>query len=144
MSILSEFKAFAMKGNVMDLAIGVIIGGAFGKIVDSMVGDVIMPLIAALTGGGLDFHNLFIILGNVPDGIPRTFDALKKAGVPLFAYGSFVTVLINFVILAFVIFQLVKVMNRLQGAAPPPPPPAPPVTPEDILLLREIRDNLKK
>lgn len=141
MSILSEFKAFAMKGNVMDLAIGVIIGGAFGKIVDSMVGDVIMPLIAALTGGGLDFHNLFIILGNVPDGIPRTFDALKKAGVPLFAYGSFVTVLINFVILAFVIFQLVKVMNRLQGAAPPPPPP---VTPEDILLLREIRDNLKK
>jgi large conductance mechanosensitive channel len=141
MSILSEFKAFAMKGNVVDLAVGVIIGGAFGKIVDSLVGDIIMPLVAALTGGGLDFHNLFVVLGSIPDGVPRTLDALKKAGVPLFAYGSFITVALNFIILAFVIFQLVKVMNRLKGDEPAP---AAPETPEDIILLREIRDNLKK
>jgi large conductance mechanosensitive channel len=141
MSILSEFKAFAMKGNVVDLAVGVIIGGAFGKIVDSLVGDIIMPLIAALTGGGLDFHNLFVVLGSIPDGVPRTLDALKKAGVPLFAYGSFITVALNFIILAFVIFQLVKVMNRMKGDEPAAEAPA---TPEDIILLREIRDNLKK
>ena len=141
MSILSEFKEFAMKGNVVDLAVGVIIGGAFGKIVDSLVGDIIMPLIAALTGGGLDFHNLFVVLGIIPDGVPRTLDALKKAGVPLFAYGSFITVALNFIILAFVIFQLVKIMNRMKGDEPAPEAPA---TPEDIILLREIRDNLKK
>ena len=141
MSILSEFKAFAMKGNVVDLAVGVIIGGAFGKIVDSLVGDIIMPLVAALTGGGLDFHNLFVVLGSIPDGVPRTLDALKKAGVPLFAYGSFITVALNFIILAFVIFQLVKIMNRLKGDEPAQAAPA---TPEDIILLREIRDNLKK
>ena len=143
MSILSEFKEFAMKGNVMDLAVGVIIGGAFGKIVDSLVGDVIMPLISAITGGGLDFHNHFIVLANIPDGIPRTFEALKKAGVPLFAYGSFMTVLLNFIILAFVIFQLVKVMNKFRlsdAQAPLEPPP----TPEEVVLLREIRDSLKK
>ena len=143
MSILSEFKEFAMKGNVMDLAVGVIIGGAFGKIVDSLVSDIIMPLVAALTGGGLDFHNLFVVLGNIPEGVPRSLDALRKAGVPLFAYGSFMTVLLNFIILAFVIFQLVKFMNHLKGDATAPAPEAPP-TPEDILLLREIRDNLKK
>jgi large conductance mechanosensitive channel len=141
MSILSEFKEFAMKGNVVDLAVGVIIGGAFGKIVDSLVGDIIMPLVAALTGGGLDFHNLFVVLGSIPDGVPRTLDALKKAGVPLFAYGSFITVALNFIILAFVIFQLVKIMNRMKGDEPAPEAPA---TPEDIVLLREIRDNLKK
>ena len=141
MSILSEFKAFAMKGNVVDLAVGVIIGGAFGKIVDSLVGDIIMPLVAALTGGGLDFHNLFVVLGSIPDGVPRTLDALKKAGVPLFAYGSFITVALNFIILAFVIFQLVKVMNRMKGDEPAAEAPA---TPEDIILLREIRDYLKK
>lgn len=141
MSILSEFKEFAMKGNVVDLAVGVIIGGAFGKIVDSLVGDIIMPLVAALTGGGLDFHNLFVVLGSIPDGVPRTLDALKKAGVPLFAYGSFITVALNFIILAFVIFQLVKIMNRMKGDGPAPEAPA---TPEDIILLREIRDNLKK
>jgi large conductance mechanosensitive channel len=141
MSILSEFKEFAMKGNVVDLAVGVIIGGAFGKIVDSLVGDIIMPLIAALTGGGLDFHNLFVVLGSIPDGVPRTLDALKKAGVPLFAYGSFITVALNFIILAFVIFQLVKIMNRMKGDEPAAEAPA---TPEDIILLREIRDNLKK
>ena len=141
MNILSEFKEFAMKGNVVDLAVGVIIGGAFGKIVDSLVGDIIMPLIAALTGGGLDFHNLFVVLGSIPEGVPRTLDALKKAGVPLFAYGSFITVALNFIILAFVIFQLVKIMNRMKGDEPAPEAPA---TPEDIVLLREIRDNLKK
>jgi len=141
MNILSEFKEFAMKGNVVDLAVGVIIGGAFGKIVDSLVGDIIMPLVAALTGGGLDFHNLFVVLGSIPEGVPRTLDALKKAGVPLFAYGSFITVALNFIILAFVIFQLVKIMNRMKGDEPAPEAPA---TPEDIILLREIRDNLKK
>jgi len=141
MSILSEFREFAIKGNVVDLAVGVIIGGAFGKIVDSLVGDIIMPLVAALTGGGLDFHNLFVVLGSIPDGVPRTLDALKKAGIPLFAYGSFITVALNFIILAFVIFQLVKIMNRLKGDEPAQAAPA---TPEDIILLREIRDNLKK
>jgi len=141
MSIITEFKEFAMKGNVVDLAVGVIIGGAFGKIVDSLVGDIIMPLVAALTGGGLDFHNLFVVLGSIPDGVPRTLDALKKAGVPLFAYGSFITVALNFIILAFVIFQLVKIMNRMKGDGPAPEATA---TPEDIILLREIRDNLKK
>jgi large conductance mechanosensitive channel len=141
MSILSEFKEFAMKGNVVDLAVGVIIGGAFGKIVDSLVGDIIMPLVAALTGGGLDFHNLFVVLGSIPEGVPRTLDALKKAGIPLFAYGSFITVALNFIILAFVIFQLVKIMNRIKGDEPAAEAP---VTPEDIILLREIRDNLKK
>jgi large conductance mechanosensitive channel len=144
MSILSEFKEFALKGNVMDLAVGVIIGGAFGKIVDSLVGDIIMPLISAVTGGGLDFHNLFLVLGNIPDGIPRNLDALKKAGVPLFAYGSFITVSLNFIILAFVIFQLVKVMNRLRLASHPAGEDAVEATPEDITLLREIRDSLKK
>jgi large conductance mechanosensitive channel len=143
MSILSEFKDFAMRGNVMDLAVGVIIGGAFGKIVDSLVGDIIMPFIAAITGGGLDFHNHFIVLGSIPDGIPRTLEALKKAGVPLFAYGSFMTVLLNFIILAFVIFQLVKIMNKFRLSADKEPA-APPPTPEDIVLLREIRDSLKK
>jgi large conductance mechanosensitive channel len=148
MSMISEFKAFAMRGNVMDLAVGVIIGSAFGKIVDSMVGDIIMPIIALITGGGLDFSNLFIVLGHVPEGVNRTYDALKKAGVPMFAYGNFFTILLNFIILAFVIFQLVKVMNKLQSnadkeaAAAPAPPPAPPS--EEVVLLREIRDNLKK
>ena len=143
MSILSEFKDFAMRGNVMDLAVGVIIGGAFGKIVDSLVGDIIMPVISVITGGGLDFHNSFVVLGSIPDGIPRTLDALKTAGVPLFAYGSFVTVLLNFIILAFVIFQLVKIMNKFRLSADQAPA-APPPTPEDIVLLREIRDSLKK
>ena len=143
MSILSEFKEFAMKGNVMDLAVGVIIGGAFGKIVDSLVGDMIMPFIAAITGGGLDFHNHFLVLANIPEGVPRTLEALKKAGIPLLAYGSFITVLLNCVILAFVIFQLVKVMNQFRlSDAQAPAEPAP--TAEDVLLLREIRDSLKK
>jgi large conductance mechanosensitive channel len=146
MTILSEFKEFALKGNVMDLAVGVIIGGAFGKIVDSLVNDILMPIVSALTGGGLDFHNHFLVLGEIPPGTARSLDALQKAGVPLFAYGSFLTVLLNFIILAFVIFQLVKAMNRLrvpvlQKEESAPSPAAPP---EDIVLLREIRDSLKK
>ncbi|WP_108468301.1 large conductance mechanosensitive channel protein MscL [Polynucleobacter difficilis] len=139
MAVLKEFREFAVKGNVMDLAVGVIIGGAFGKIVDSLVNDIVMPVISSLLGGKIDFTNLFIVLGNVPDGVPRTFDALKKAGIPIFAYGNFITISINFILLAFVIFQMVKVVNRIRATEAPPPP----VTPEDIILLREIRDSLQ-
>ena len=141
MSMLQEFKSFAMRGNVIDLAVGVIIGGAFGKIVDSVVGDLIMPIIAWVLGGKLDFSGMYFVLGNVPPGTAMTLDALKKAQVPVFAYGSFVTILVNFLILAFIIFIMVKQMNRLKKEEPPATPPA---TPEDILLLREIRDSLKK
>ena len=139
-NIMKEFRAFAVKGNVIDLAVGVIIGGAFGKIVDSLVNDIVMPLISTLLGGRIDFTNLFIVLGSFPDNVPRTFDALKKAGIPIFAYGNFITISINFILLAFVIFQMVKIVNkiRLQDEEPKPPP-----TPEDVLLLREIRDSLK-
>ena len=143
MSMVKEFKEFAMKGNVMDLAVGVIIGGAFGKIVDSVVGDLIMPIIAWIMGGKLDFSGMFLVLGNVPPGTAQTLDALKKAQVPVFAYGSFITILVNFVILAFIIFMMIKQMNRIKRTEPAAPPP-PPVTPEDVLLLREIRDSLKK
>jgi large conductance mechanosensitive channel len=143
MGMMSEFKEFAVKGNVMDLAVGVIIGGAFGKIVDSVVADLIMPLVGAIFGK-LDFSNLFVVLGNVPAGTGTTLDALKKAGVPVLAYGSFITVAVNFVILAFIIFMMVKQMNRLRNEAPAAAPIAPPPTPEDVLLLREIRDNLRK
>jgi large conductance mechanosensitive channel len=139
---MKEFRAFAVKGNVIDLAVGVIIGGAFGKIVDSLVNDIVMPLISTLLGGRIDFTNLFIVLGTIPDNVPRTFDALKKAGVPIFAYGNFITISINFILLAFVIFQMVKIVNkiRLQDEEPKLIQP----TPEDVLLLREIRDSLKK
>ena len=142
MKMIQEFRAFAVRGNVIDLAVGVIIGGAFGKIVDSVVGDVIMPIIAWMIGGKLDFSNLFIVLGSVPENVPMTLDALNKAGVPLFAYGNFLTITLNFVILAFIIFQMVKIINRikLQDEADSPAPPVP----EDIQLLREIRDSLKK
>jgi large conductance mechanosensitive channel len=143
MSVLKEFRDFAVKGNVIDLAVGVIIGGAFGKIVDSLVNDIVMPVISSLFGGHIDFTNLFLVLGNVPDGVPRTFDALKKAGIPIFAYGNFITISINFILLAFVIFQMIKVVNRVRLMDAPPPAPAPP-EPEDIVLLREIRDSLKK
>lgn len=138
--MMKEFRAFAVRGNVIDLAVGVIIGGAFGKIVDSLVNDIMMPLISTLLGGRIDFTNLFIVLGTVPDTVPRTFDALKKAGIPIFAYGNFITISINFILLAFVIFQMVKIINRIRDEEPKPIPP----TPEDVLLLREIRDSLKK
>jgi len=140
MSMMSEFKEFALKGNVMDLAVGVIIGGAFGKIVDSMVNDLIMPIIGAVIGN-IDFSSLFVVLGKVPAGTAMGLADLKKAGVPVFAYGNFLTIAVNFAILAFIIFMLVKQMNRMKKEAPAA---APAPTPEDVLLLREIRDNLKK
>lgn len=139
MSFIREFKEFALKGNVVDLAVGVIIGGAFGKIVDSMVGDIIMPVVGALVGK-LDFSNLFIVLSSDPKYAGLALDALKKAGAPVFAYGSFITIGLNFAILAFVIFVMIKQINRLKRETPT----APPATPEDVVLLREIRDALKK
>ena len=140
MGMLKEFKEFAVKGSVIDLAVGVIIGGAFGKIVDSMVGDLIMPVIGAIVGK-IDFSNMFLVLGSVPAGTAMTHDALKKAGVPVFAYGNFITVAVNFAILAFVIFLMIKQVNRMKKAEPAA---APAPTAEDIVLLREIRDSLKK
>lgn len=142
MSIIKEFKEFAVKGNVMDLAVGVIIGGAFSKIVDSVVKDLIMPVIGVLTGG-LDFSNKFVLLGTVPasfKGNPDSFKDLQAAGVAVFGYGSFITVLINFIILAFIIFLMVKFINKLRK----PAEAAPAATPEDIVLLREIRDSLQQ
>jgi large conductance mechanosensitive channel len=141
MAMLAEFREFAVKGNVVDLAVGVIIGAAFGKIVDSLVGDVIMPLIGALFGK-LDFSSLFVVLGHPPPGTAMTLDALKKAGVPVLAYGNFITILINFILLAFVIFIMVKQINRLRRD--PPAPAVPPAPPEDVALLREIRDSLRR
>ena len=138
--MIKEFKDFIARGNVMDLAVGVIIGAAFGKIVDSMVADLIMPLVGAVVGN-LDFSSMYILLGNVPAGVGAGLAELKKAGVPVFAYGNFITIAVNFIILAFIIFMMVKQMNRLKREVPPP---APAVTPEDILLLRQIRDSLKK
>ena len=142
MGFASEFKQFALKGNVMDLAVGVIIGSAFGKIIDSVVKDLIMPLVNLATGGQVDFSNKYVVLsGNVPAGAALV-EAQKVGNV--FAYGSFLTVAINFTILAFVIFVLVKQMNRLKRAEPPPPPAPPAPTSEDVLLQRVIRDALKK
>lgn len=138
MSFVSEFKDFATKGNVMDLAVGVIIGGAFGKIVDSLVGDVIMPIIGKIFGG-LDFSNYFIALSGQT---ATTLVEAKKAGA-VFAYGNFLTVVMNFVILAFIIFMMIKQVNRLKKEAPAAPA-APAPTPEDVLLLREIRDALAR
>ena len=142
MSILSEFKEFAVKGNVIDLAVGVIIGAAFGKIVDSLVADIIMPVVGVVFGK-LDFSNLYVVLGTAPAGVANTLADLKKAGVPVLAYGSFITVAVNFVILAFIIFMMVKQINRLR-ARQAEAPAAPVAPPEDIALLREIRDSLKR
>lgn len=139
MSFASEFKEFATKGNVIDLAVGVIIGGAFGKIVDSLVGDIIMPIVGRIFGG-LDFSNYFLPLAGQT---ATTLAEAKKSGA-VFAYGSFITVSVNFIILAFIIFIMVKQINRLKRNSPPPPPAPPAPTPEDVLLLREIRDSLKK
>lgn len=142
MGMMQEFKEFAIKGSVVDLAVGVIIGAAFGKIVDSVVSDLILPLVGAVIGK-IDFSNMFIILGSVPAGTATTLDALKKAGVPVFAYGNFITVAVNFAILAFIIFLMIKQINRLKKETPVAPP-APAATPEDVVLLREIRDSLRK
>ena len=145
MSVMQEFRAFAVKGNVVDLAVGVIIGAAFGKIVDSLVGDIIMPVVG-LVFGKLDFSNMFVALGTVPEGTAPTLAAVKAAGIPVLAYGNFITIALNFVILAFIIFVMVKQINRLKAedAAAPAAPAEPPPTPEDVVLLREIRDALKK
>ena len=142
MGMMQEFREFAVKGNAMDLAVGVIIGAAFSKIVDSIVSDLIMPVVG-LVFGKLDFSNLFVLLGSVPPGTAMTLAELKKAGVPVFAYGNFITVAVNFVILAFIIFMMVRQINRLKRAEPVAPV-AVVVTPEDIVLLREIRDSLKR
>ena len=139
MSIVQEFKEFTLKGNMMDLAIGVIIGGAFGKIIDSLVKDIIMPLISVITGGGVDFTQKFVVLGDNPTNL-QSLDELTKAGVNVLTYGNFLTILINFLILAWVVFMMVKVMNRMRKQEEA----APEATPEDIELLREIRDSLKK
>jgi large conductance mechanosensitive channel len=140
--MLREFKEFAIKGNVMDLAVGVIIGAAFGKIVESAVNDLIMPLISAVIGK-IDFSNLFIALAAVPEGTATTLEAMKKAGVPVFAYGNFITVGVNFLILAFIIFLMIKQVNRIKGEAEAAPAPAPAIS-EEVLLLRDIRDSLHK
>jgi large conductance mechanosensitive channel len=139
MSFASEFKEFALKGNVVDLAVGVINGGAFGKIVDSVVNDLIMPLVSKAVGG-LDFSNYYIGLAGQAGGLPLA--EAKKVGA-VFAYGNFLTVALNFTILAFIIFLMIRQINRLKKAQPAPPEAAP-VTPEDIVLLREIRDSLKQ
>ena len=141
MAMMQEFKEFAMKGNVVDLAVGVIIGGAFGKIVDSLVTDIVMPPIGKLFGG-LDFANYYIPLNGQAANLSLV--EAKKLGA-VFAYGNFFTILLNFIILAFIIFQMVRLMNRARNLEAHPvvtPPPAPPA--EDIVLLREIRDALKK
>jgi large conductance mechanosensitive channel len=141
MSMMREFREFAIKGNVIDLAVGVIIGAAFAKIVDSIVADLIMPLVAALIGK-IDFSSHFLVLGSVPPGTAMTLDAVKKAGVPVLAYGNFITIAVNFVILAFIIFLMVKQINRLKREATPAEK-APAATAEEVLLLREIRDSLR-
>jgi large conductance mechanosensitive channel len=142
MTISSEFKDFIAKGNVMDLAVGVIIGAAFGKIVDSLVKDLIMPIVGKIFGG-LDFSSFFIMLANPPADYKgaMTYADLTKAGVPLFAYGNFITVAVNFLILAFIVFMMVRQVNKMKKAEPAAAPAA---TPEDVVLLRQIRDSLAK
>lgn len=138
MSMASEFKEFAVKGNVMDLAVGVIIGGAFATITTSLVEDIIMPIVAMIFGGELNFKNMFLVLGETPENVARNYDALKAAGVPVLAYGNFITILINFLILAFIIFMMVKSVNRLRRQEDT----APEAPVEEIRLLREISEKL--
>jgi large conductance mechanosensitive channel len=140
MGFASEFKAFALKGNVIDLAVGVIIGAAFGKIVDSLVNDLIMPVVGRIFGG-LDFSNYFLPLREVPPGTAHTLAAMKAAGVPVLAYGNFLTVALNFLILALVIFLMVRQVNRLRRTEAAPALAAPP---EEVVLLRDIRDSLRR
>ncbi len=141
MSFAKEFREFAIKGNVIDLAVGVIIGAAFGKIVDSLVKDIIMPVVSRIFGG-LDFSSYFVMLANPPAGYngPMTYEALTKAGVPLFAYGNFFTVAINFLILAFIIFMMVRQINRLKRQEPP----VAAVVSDELAVLREIRDAVRR
>jgi large conductance mechanosensitive channel len=141
MGMVKEFRDFAMRGNVMDMAVGVVIGAAFGKIVTSLVGDIIMPAIGKITGG-VNFSDLFIVLG---EGEYESLVKAKEAGAPVIAYGVFINTLIDFIIIAFAIFMVVKMINtarkrfeKKQEAAPPPPPP------KQEVLLEEIRDLLKK
>ena len=138
MSFVREFREFAVKGNMVDLAVGVIIGAAFGKIVDSLVNDLVMPVVGKFTGG-LDFANHFIALSPIPPNVPPVLAELKKAGIPVIAWGSFINICINFVILAFIVFMMVKQINRLRRETPAAAAP-----PENTLLLREIRDSLRK
>lgn len=142
MGMMQEFKEFAIKGNAVDLAVGVIIGGAFGKIVDSIVADLFMPIVGAVIGK-VDFSNMFVVLGSIPAGTDATLAGLKKAGVPVLAYGNFITIAVNFAILAFIVFMMVKQLNCLKKDEAVAVP-APVDTPEDIVLLREIRDSLIK
>jgi large conductance mechanosensitive channel len=139
MSFASEFKEFAIKGNVVDLAVGVIIGAAFGKIVDSLVNDLVMPVVGYFTGG-LDFVNRFLALRPIPEGVPHTLEAVRKAGVPALAYGNFINIVLNFLILALIVFFMVRAINRLRRAEPA----APAAPPEQVALLREIRDSLRQ
>jgi len=139
MSFASEFREFAVKGSVVDLAVGVIIGGAFGKIVDSLVNDIFMPIVGKFTGG-LDFTNQFYPLAPIPPNVPHVLDAVKKAGIPVIAYGNFINITINFIMLALIVFIMVKQINRLRREQPK----APPAPPEEVVLLREIRDTLRQ
>ena len=136
MGMMSEFREFAVKGNVVDLAVGVIIGAAFGKIVDSLVTDLIMPVIGKFTGG-IDFASHYYALAPIPAGIPLTVEALRKAGVPVIGWGNFINIVFNFIILAFVVFLMVRQINKMRRRTPVAAAP-----PEDVLLLREIRDCL--
>jgi large conductance mechanosensitive channel len=140
--MVQEFKEFAVKGNAVDLAVGVIIGSAFRKIVDSVVADLFMPIVGAVIGK-VDFSNLFVVLGSIPAGTDSTLAGLKKAGVPVFAYGNFITIAVNFAILAFIVFLMVRQLNRMKNEAPAADA-APAAPPEDVVLLREIRDSLRK
>jgi large conductance mechanosensitive channel len=140
MSMVQEFKAFAVKGNMIDLAVGVIIGAAFGKIIDSLVNDMIMPVISWVLGGKIDFSKMILVLGDNPQNL-TTVESLKSASVAVLAYGNFITILINFILLAFVVFMMVKGVNKMRKSEPAPAPAA---TPEDVALLREIRDELRR
>ena len=139
MSFASEFREFAVRGSVVDLAVGVIVGAAFGKIVDSFVNDLVMPVAGVFTGG-IDFANHFLALAPIPGDVPHTLEAVRKAGVPVVAWGNFANIVLNFAILALVVFLMVRQINRLRRSAPP----APPAPPEQVVLLREIRDALRQ
>ena len=142
--MLGEFREFIARGNVIDLAVGVIIGGAFATITKSLTEDIIMPVVGALFGG-VDFSNMFIRLGPVPDGVTATdYAALKEAGVAMFGYGAFITATINFLILAFIIFLMVRAVNRMTAPTASPAAETPPAPAEEVVLLREIRDSLRK